>query len=310
MQNENNEKPKIICIGGPTGVGKTALAIKLANLFDGEIISCDSIAIYKHLDIGSAKPDKTEQSQAKHYMIDIKEPNEQFDMAEYRQMSKEIIQDILSRGKLPIIVGGTGLYMKGLLFPLELGNSQKNDEIRNKYKKIADEQGGEKLLELLSKVDPESASKLHPKDTLRIIRALEIYELTGQKKSSIKTELVSKYDYMLIFLNDDRKELYARIDSRVDKMMALGLEDEVQNLIKDYNLTAQNQSMQGIGYKEFFDYFNNKLSKEELVETIKQNSRHYAKRQITWFKAMPECKEYNCHNVEKIINDTKVFLKK
>lgn len=308
MQNSDYKKPKIICIGGPTGVGKTALAIKLANLFDGEIISCDSIAIYRHLDIGSAKPDKAEQSQAKHYMIDIKEPTEQFDMAEYRQMAKSLIQDILSRGKLPIIVGGTGLYMKGLLFPLELGNSQKNDEIREKYKNIAEKEGGEKLLQLLNKVDPESASKLHPKDTLRIIRALEIYELTGTKKSSIKTELVSEYDYMLIFLNDDRKELYSRIDSRVDKMMALGLENEVKNLIKDFHISAQNQSMQGIGYKEFFEYFDNKLSKEELVEKIKQNSRHYAKRQITWFKAMPKCKEYNCHNVEKIIEDAKDFL--
>lgn len=309
MQNSDDKKPKIICIGGPTGVGKTALAIKLANLFDGEIISCDSIAIYKHLDIGSAKPDKAEQSQAKHYLIDIKEPTEQFDMAEYRQMAKSKIQDILSRGKLPIIVGGTGLYMKGLLFPLELGNSQKNEEIREKYKNIVKKEGGEKLLQLLNKVDPESASKLHPKDTLRIIRALEIYELTGKKKSSIKTELVSEYDYMLVFLNDNRKELYSRINNRVDKMMALGLENEVKNLIKDFHISAQNQSMQGIGYKEFFEYFDNKLSKEELVETIKQNSRHYAKRQITWFKSMPNCREYNCHNVEKIIEDARVFLK-
>ena len=310
MQKTEIKKPKIICIGGPTGVGKTALAIKLANLFDGEIISCDSIAIYKHLNIGSAKPDKTEQAMAKHYMIDIKNPDEQFDMAEYRAMAKDLIKDILSRGKLPIIVGGTGLYMKGLLFPLELGNAQKSEQIREKYQMIAAEQGGEKLLELLNKVDPESASKLHPKDTLRIIRALEIFELTGQKKSSIKTELVSEYDYMLIFLNDVRAELYKRIDQRVDKMLEAGLENEVKNLIKDYSLTAQNQSMQGIGYKEFFEYFDNKLSNVQLADAIKQNSRHYAKRQITWFKAMPNVCEYNYKDKNVILNDIKTFLKR
>lgn len=309
MQKNEIIKPKIICIGGPTGVGKTALAIKLANLFDGEIISCDSIAIYKHLDIGSAKPNQEEQSQAKHYMIDIKEPNEEFDMAEYRKMAKEIISDIISRGKLPIIVGGTGLYMKGLLFPMELGNSQKSEQIREKYKKIADEQGGAKLLEILNSIDPESASKLHEKDTLRIIRAIEIYELTGKKKSSIKTELVSEYDYMLIYLNDDRKELYFRINERVDKMLKLGLENEVKSLIKNYNLTQNSQSMSGIGYKEFFDYFDGKTDYDKLVESIKQNCRHYAKRQNTWFKAMPNAKEYNCKNVDKIINDVETFIK-
>lgn len=301
-------KPKIVCIGGPTGVGKTSLAIKIAKFFNGEIISCDSIAIYSGLNIGSAKPTDEEQSQAKHYMIDIKQPTETFSVAEYRNMAKELIQDILSRNKLPIIVGGTGLYMKGLLFPLDLGHTDRNEDIRKKYKAIADKNGGEYLLNYLNKIDPDSAKKLHPKDLNRIIRALEIFELTGIKKSDFKTELVSEFDYKLIFLNDDRTDLYNRIDNRVEKMFTLGLEKEVTELINNYNLSNKNQSMGGIGYKEFFEYFDNKITKDELIDKIKLNSRHYAKRQITWFKAMPNVCEYNCNNIEKILQDVKSFL--
>ena len=307
MQNNQN-KPKIICIGGPTGVGKTALAIKLANLFDGEIVSCDSIAVYKHLNIGSAKPNSQELQMAKHYLIDVKNPNEEYDMAQYKKQAQETIYDILSRNKLPIVVGGTGLYMKGLLFPMQLGNSEKSTEIREKYTEYLNNCGAEKLLEKLRSIDPESANKLHPKDTLRIIRALEIFELTGTKKSDIKTEYVSEFDYHLIFLNDDRQKLYDRIDKRVDKMFELGLEEEVRNLIDKFNLTPKSQSMQGIGYKEFFDYFDNKITYNQLLDKIKQNSRHYAKRQITWFKAMPNCKEYNYQEIDKIVEDVKNFL--
>ncbi len=310
MVQKNSLKPKIVCIGGPTGVGKTALAIKLANLFDGEIISCDSIAIYKGLNIGSAKPSKEERLQAKHYMIDIKEPTDTYSVAEYRQDAEIIIKDILARNKLPIICGGTGLYMKGLLFPMQLGCSDKSNEIREKYKKIVEEHGGHYLLEKLREIDPISAEKLHDKDIIRIIRALEIYELSGKKKSDYNTELISKYNYKLVFLNDDRQTLYNRIDNRVEKMFKLGLENEVKELISNYKLTKNNQSMSGIGYKEFFDYVDNKINTDKLKENIKLNSRHYAKRQVTWFKAMPNVKEYNCSNVDVIINDVKQFLEK
>ena len=303
-------KPKIVCIGGPTGVGKTSLAIEIANLFDGEIVSCDSIAIYKHLNIGSAKPTQEEQTQAKHYMIDIKEPNEKFSVAEYRNMTKEIIQDILNRGKLPIVVGGTGLYMKGLLFPLDLGHTDKSQEIREKYKKIVNEKGCAYLLEYLKTIDPKSAEKLHDKDINRIIRALEIFELTGKKKSDYQTKLESEFDYKLIFLNDDRKDLYERIDKRVLKMIDLGLEDEVKWLLSEYNLTKENQSMSGIGYKEFFDYFDSKIDKNQLIEQIQLNSRHYAKRQVTWFKAMPNVCEYKYKEKNVILNDIKTFLER
>ena len=299
-----------MCIGGPTGVGKTRLAITLANLFDGEIVSCDSIAIYKHLNIGSAKPTQEEQQQAKHYLIDIREPFEEFSVAEYMQEAKKVISDILSRGKLPIVVGGTGLYMKGLLFSLDLGHTDKSEEIREKYNQILAEKGGEYLLEKLRQIDPISAEKLHEKDVNRIVRALEIFELTGKRKSDIKTELKSEYDYKLILLTDDRKVLYDRINLRVDKMLEMGLEDEVRGLIENNKLTRDNQSMSGIGYKEFFDYFDGKISREELIYQIKQNSRHYAKRQLTWFKAMPNVEMYDCNKMQVIVENVKSFLGK
>ena len=302
------KKPKIICIGGPTGVGKTALAIEIARLFDGEIISCDSIAIYKHLDIGSAKPTKDEQNLAKHYLIDIKEPYENFSCGDYREFAKEKILDILSRGKLPIVVGGTGLYMKTLLFPMELGNAPKSAEIREKYKKLANEQGNEYVYNYLKQIDEESANKLHPKELAKVIRAIEIYELTGVKKSSFKMNYESEFDYMLILLNDERKTLYERINKRVDTMLNNGLESEVKNLIDNYKLSQSNQSMQGIGYKEFFDYFQNKITYDELVDNIKKNSRHYAKRQLTWFKAMPNVDEFKYKDKDLILNKIKTFL--
>ena len=241
-------------------------------------------------------------------MIDVKEPTENFSVAEYREYAKKYIDDILSRGKLPIIVGGTGLYMKGLLFPLELGKTDKNEKIREKYKRIAQEKGGAYLLEYLKQIDPKSAEKLHDKDINRIIRAIEIFELTGKKKSDYQTKMESEFDYKLIFLNDKRDVLYERINKRVEKMFDLGLEDEVKNFIKNFGLTRENQSMGGIGYKEFFDYFDSKITFEELIEQIKLNSRHYAKRQITWFKAMKDACEYNCNNQDVIIEDVKKFL--
>ncbi|HBB45187.1 MAG TPA: tRNA (adenosine(37)-N6)-dimethylallyltransferase MiaA, partial [Clostridiales bacterium] len=172
-------KQKVILIGGPTGVGKTALAIKLARLFDGEIISCDSVAIYKKLNIGSAKPTPEEQKQAKHYMIDIVEPDCEYSVSDYRNESERLILDIASRGKTPIVVGGTGLYMKALLFPMELGKSEKNEAMRQKYRQLALEKGNQFLLDYLKQIDPQSAQNLHEKDLPRIIRAIEIYETTG-----------------------------------------------------------------------------------------------------------------------------------
>lgn len=302
------KKQKIVLIGGPTGVGKTALSVRLAQIFDGEVISCDSVAIYKGFDIGSAKPTQAEQCGIKHHLIDIKEPTEEYSVAEYKQDADLVISQLSTQGKLPIICGGTGFYMKGLLFDLQLGCSEKSTELRQKYKALAEQFGNQYLLDKLNQIDPVSASKLHPKDLARIIRALEIFELTGKIKSSYVQNFESKYDYKLIFLNDDRKELYKRIDNRVEQMFADGLLAEVDTLVKTYNLNRQNQSMGAIGYKEFFDYFDGKISIEDVKEQIKLNCRHYAKRQITWFKSMPNVQEYNCNDIQKIVDDIKLFL--
>ena len=298
---------KIVCIGGPTGVGKTALAITLAQKFNGEIISCDSIAIYKHLDIGSAKPTALEQQQAVHHMIDIVEPNNEYSVAEYVETARKLIDDITSRNKLPIVVGGTGLFMKALLFPYEFMNSSKNLEIREKYEKLAKEKGCNYVYDILKNIDPESSEKLHPNDLKRVIRAIEIFETTGNKKVN-NSDNKSLYDYFLILLNGDRQEIYDRINLRVDIMLKNGLENEIRNLIKTYGLTRENQSMQGIGYKEWFDYFDEKINFEQLVYNIKINSRHYAKRQLTWFRAMPNVLEFNYKNVDKIIDNVYNFI--
>lgn len=301
-------KTKIICIGGPTGVGKTALAIEMAKKFDGEIISCDSIAIYKGFDIGSAKPTTEEQRQAKHHLIDVVAPDKDFSVAEYCELAEKCIFDISSRGKVPIIVGGTGLYMKCLLFDMALGNSQKSTEIRAKYQQMLAQKGKDELYNYLESIDPQSAKEIHPNDAKKVIRAIEIFEETGKPKSSYKFEPENKYDYYLIYLNTDRSTLYQRINNRVEKMFELGLENEVKNLILDWNLTKDNQSMQAIGYKEFFDYFDGKIDKCQMIEEIKQNSRHYAKRQLTWFKKMQNAHEFDYENKDKIIESVKLFL--
>lgn len=300
-------KKKIILIGGPTGVGKTKLGITCANLFNGEIISCDSVAIYKNLDIGSAKPTKLEQQQAIHHQIDIVNANEEYSVADYVKSTKKIIDEIWNKGRLPIIVGGTGLFMKALLFPLSLGNAEKNQEVRDEYKELALKYSNAYVYNILKEKDPISASKIHENDIKRVIRALEILQTTGKLKQN-EQKLESEYDYYLVFLNGDRSEIYSRINLRVDNMLKTGLQTEIEYLINDLNLNKDNQSMQAIGYKEWFDYFDKKISYEELVEKIKINSRHYAKRQITWFKAMPNVHEYDYKNVELILSDIKKFL--
>ncbi len=300
-------KNKIICIGGPTAVGKTALAIKLANLYNGEIISCDSIAIYKELDIGSAKPTLEEQKMAIHHQINIVEPDKDYSVYDYVLSTRKIIDDIINRGKLPIIVGGTGLFMKAVLFPYDFSDNSKDLLVRQKYEELAEKNGNLYVYNKLKEIDPESAEKLHPNDVKRVIRALEIYETSGEKKVN-NSKLIPLYDYFLIFLNGERKKLYDRINFRVEKMLEHGLETEVRNLIKNYNLTEKNQSMQGIGYKEWFDYFSGKITYDQLIYNIKINSRHYAKRQITWFKAMLNVKEYDYNNIDLITKDVYNFI--
>ena len=272
---------KIIVVCGSTASGKTALAVDLAKRYNGEVVSADSVAIYKGLDVGSAKPTKEETRGVKHYMIDVVSPFDEFSVSDYENAALPIINDILSRGKLPIICGGTGFYINSLLYKMSYGNSKGNTDIRNKYEKIAAEEGNEKVYEILKTVDPVTAEKLHPNDKMRVIRALEIFEASGVRKSDIKDEMIPRFDFIAIMPTYDRETLYNRINKRVDGMFRNGLEEEVEGLLKS-GLTLENQSMQGIGYKETAEAI---LSGSDMpVETIKLNTRHYAKRQITFFK--------------------------
>ncbi len=286
MVQENFIKGKIIVICGPTGSGKTALAIKLANLFNTEIISADSIAIYRGLDIGTAKPTAEEKSMAKHNLIDIVDPKENFSVSDYENFALKEINRLFSQGKCVIICGGTGYYIDAVLFEKSYGNCPKNDEIRAKYEEILNEFGAEYLFSLLEKVDEETAKILHPNDTMRVIRALEIFEQTGIKKSQIKDDIKPRFDYFAFSYDYDRQVLYDRINLRVDKMFENGLLEEVKGLLSN-GVEKTAQSMQGIGYKEVVEGIENDYSIEQIKDAVKQNSRRYAKRQITYFKKLP-----------------------
>lgn len=271
----------VVC--GPTGSGKTKLSIDLAKAFDGEIISADSVAIYKGLNIGSAKPTEKERSEVVHHMIDIVSPTEEFSVAEYKELSRKILSDVIKRGKTPVICGGTGYYIDALLYDFSYGNCPKNEKFRLKCEKIIEEQGVLSLHERLRSVDKETADILHPNDVMRIVRALEIYETTGKKKSEITDKKTPVVPFFAFSYDYEREVLYERIEKRVDKMFADGLIDEVNGLL-DSGVTADMQSMQAIGYKEVVSGLNEKLSEEQIKETVKRNTRRYAKRQITWFK--------------------------
>ena len=280
---------KILIIAGPTASGKTEFAIKCAKEFNGEIISADSMQIYKKLNIGTAKPSKEETKQAIHHLIDFVDPSENFSVQQYVSYAKKEIDNIISRGKLPIIVGGTGLYIKSLIYPYSFASSPKNEDLRSELNKLAEEKGVDYVYGLLETKDPESAYKIHPRDTKRVIRALEICMSTGKKKSELNIEENKKeYDYLMLVLNPDRKILYDRINNRVDKMFDLGLEEEIKMLVNNKVVSKDSQCMQAIGYKEFFDYFENKTTYEELKESIKKHSRNYAKRQITFFRGFED----------------------
>lgn len=284
MVQENSLKKKIIIICGPTASGKTNLAVECAKMIDSEVVSADSMYIYKGLDIGTAKPTAEEMQGIKHHIIDVINANEDFSVSDYKKMATDVIEDIISRGKIPIICGGTGFYINSILYDLTYGNSQKNDEIREKYNKLALEYGNEYVYNILKELDLESAKKLHYNDTKRVIRALEIYH-SGVKKSDIKDELVPKYDYRAYSIDFPREKLYERINFRVDLMVKNGLIEEITNLLKS-GVTRENQCMQAIGYKEILDYLDGYCTLDKAIDDIKLNTRHYAKRQITYFKKL------------------------
>ena len=284
MVQENSLKKKIIIICGPTASGKTNLAVECAKLLDSEVVSADSMYIYKGLDVGTAKPTVDEMQGVKHHIIDVINANEDFSVSDYKKMATDVIDDIISRGKIPIICGGTGFYINSILYDLTYGNSQKNDEIREKYNKLALEHGNEYVYNILKELDYDSAIKLHYNDTKRVIRALEIYH-SGVKKSDIKDELIPKYDYKAYSIDFPREKLYERINLRVDLMVKNGLLEEINGLLK-HGITRENQCMQAIGYKEILDYLDGYCTLEKAVDDIKLNTRHYAKRQITYFKKL------------------------
>lgn len=297
-------KSKILIICGPTASGKTKLGIKCANLFNGEIISADSMQIYKKLDIGTAKPTADELSQAKHHLVDIIEPNAEFSVGEYSKLAKGKINEIISQNKLPIIVGGTGLYIKSIIYPFTFASTPKNVEIREKYNKILKENGQEFLYNILKEKDPKATEKIHLNDTKRIIRALEITEISANTKTELNCEEnEAEYDPIIIALDMPREQLYERVNLRVDNMIAEGVIQEMTTLLKNNEISNTSQSMQAIGYKEFFPYINNETTLDEAVELVKKNTRNYAKRQLTFFRAFKDAKWFNPLEDEEKIYD-------
>ncbi len=277
-----------IIILGPTASGKTNISINLAKQLNSEIINADCMQIYKELDIGTAKASIEEQDGIKHHLLDFVEPTKEFSVSEYRDLALPIIENLIKENKVPIIVGGTGFYVQSLLLDNNYGNSYKSEELRLQLKNLASEKGNIEVYNILKDIDPESAKTIHPNDLKRVIRAIEIFKLSGHKKSELKrtmqTNMQNSIKPLIIVLNRNRDELYNRINLRVDLMIKAGLVDEVKNLVSKYHLTIDNQCMQGIGYKEILDYINNIVDIDTAIENIKINTRHYAKRQLTWFR--------------------------
>jgi tRNA dimethylallyltransferase len=278
---------RILVIAGPTAVGKTEYAIEAAKAFDGEIVSCDSMQLYQYMNIGSAKPTEAEQQEAVHHLIDFLDPREPFSVARYQQLARAAIDDILARGRLPIISGGTGLYLNSILYDMDFAGAGEDSDLREELKNIAASEGPEALHEQLRKLDPEAAERIHPNNVKKVIRAIERLKAgEGEVRPFDGGIRVNEsYNPLLVFLTRDREELYERINRRVDALIEAGLVDEVRSLTA-MGLTADDISMKGIGYKEFLQGEEEELSLEEVKELIKKNTRNYAKRQITFFKRM------------------------
>ena len=283
-------KPKVIVIVGPTASGKTALSIELAKKINGEIVSCDSMQIYRDMNIGSAKPTPEEMQGIKHYMIDVAKPNERFSVAEYKKQAENAIEEILSKGKIPIVVGGTGLYADSLIYGIEYPQIEFDEKYRKELEKQAEtEQGLQILCNKAKEIDERAMQKISENDKKRVLRILEIYHQTGKTKTELEMESRkkgAKYDFKVFAINMDREILYERINKRVDIMIENGLIQEVKDLLDKYDTFPT--AMQGLGYKEVVQYLNKELTKEEMINKIKQETRRYAKRQLTWFRKNKE----------------------
>lgn len=279
-------KRKLLILTGPTAVGKTSLSIDLAKSIGGEIISADSMQVYKYMDIGSAKIMPEEMEGIPHHLIDVLEPRQEFNVFRFQEMAKEAIEEIYCRGHVPIVVGGTGFYIQALLYDIDFAKQEDHAALRQRLEETAREKGGEFLHDWLKKVDPASAAEIHPNNCKRVIRALEFYELNGAPISQHNREQRQKeaaYCHRYFVLNEDREQLYQKIDRRVEKMMERGLVDEVKKL-KEMGYERSLVSMQGLGYKEILAYLDGECTLEEAVFSIKRDTRHFAKRQLTWFR--------------------------
>ena len=302
------QKQKVIVICGPTASGKTALSIKLAKKINGEIVSSDSMQIYKDMNIGTAKPTKEEMQDIKHYLIDFISPNQRYSVADYKNDAEKAIQEIIDKGKIPIVVGGTGLYIDTLIYGIDYPKIEFDEEYRNELDEREKKEGLNKIYEEAKKIDEEAVKKISPNDKKRIFRILEIYHSTGKNKT--EQEIISrqkgpKYDYKVFAINIEREKLYERINKRVDIMIENGLIEEVNKLLTKYDEFPT--AMQGLGYKEVKEFIENKISKEEMIDKIKQESRRYAKRQITWFKKNKQTIWIN--GLDKIEDNIELIIK-
>ena len=301
------KKPKVIVICGPTASGKTKLSIELAKTIDGEIVSCDSMQIYKDMNIGTAKVTKEEAQGVKHYLVDFISPDQRYSVANYKKDATNAIEEILKKGKVPIVVGGTGLYVDSLIYNIDYAEIETDLEYRKKLEKIANTEGLDRLYEMAKKIDEKATLAISCNDKKRIIRILEIYHSTGKTKTeqeieSRKNEV--EYEYKIYALKWDRQELYERINKRVDIMIEQGLIDEVKEIYQKYQSFPT--AMQGLGYKEVVEYLEGKISKDDMIEKIKQETRRYAKRQLTWFRKNKQTIWLDAQ--DKIQNNIKIIL--
>ena len=275
----------VLVVCGATASGKTAFAVRMAQRLKSEVVSADCMLVYKGLNIGTAKPSEEERGGIVHHLMDVADPSESFSVSDYERLALPVCERLLGQGKVPVVCGGTGFYIQALLFAKRQGGVGADPVLREKYERLAREQGKEALHDLLASVDADSAEKLHPNDVRRVVRALEIYELTGRKKSEQDDGFVPRFPYLAVAFDFPREELYARADARVDEMLAAGLVDEVHMLSE--RVKEDSQCLQGIGYKEVVEYLNGNCSYSTMRDVIKQNTRNYAKRQITFFKKLP-----------------------
>lgn len=279
----NNINNKVYFIAGPTAVGKSDVAIELAKKIDGEIINCDSVQLYKYMDIGSAKPSDEDMETVKHHLFSIIEPSYNMTVATYQKLAFACIDNVLSRGKAPIIVGGTGLYLNSILYDMDFAGDNDGGLRRKELEKMAEENGTEYMYQYLTAIHPESAERIHPNNLRKIIRAIEAFEVGDGIKSMDECPLNSKYDFLFFALNMEREKLYDRINNRVDVLLRNGLIEEVQSL-KNQGYSSNNSSMKAIGYKEVMDYLDGNIDYDTAVDNIKKDTRHFAKRQLTWLR--------------------------